>query len=129
MPVAPSAPPAVISPKAPSNEKVAGRIMVPTSATPEYLWEQFTGKTNLQGRQLVEVYIGHWMRVTGELKNVYTSNTVILGFPSYKTVDCVFSENWRARLAMMQPGESLDVLGKIDRIDSTTIYLKDCELS
>lgn len=116
------------SPKEVPAEILAGRVMVPASTTPEYLWKQFDGKTNLQGQKAVADYTGYWLSVTGKVDNVFSKTALLeVGQPS-KNIEVSFSDAWLANLAMIQRGESLDVLGKITRIDTYVIYLEDCEL-
>jgi hypothetical protein len=105
--------------------------------TPEWLWRQFVGRTDIQAQGLVKSYLGKWMRISGKLGNfsslgVGTHHSLTFEssrFEGFHNVMMYFRAPLAVdKLAVMPPGEAIDVLGQVDSIDSIYIRLKDCEL-
>jgi tRNA_anti-like len=131
---APVQPAPVRTPSSDEPTPVAdGRIVV--NRTPTELVGYFKGVTHVQGTDATGRYIGKWMRVSGTLQDVRLLTTGIaqVNFNEWTSgngwVFCYFSDkNWIDRLVLMKPGDELTVLGKIDRISSSSVELEKCEL-
>lgn len=119
------------------------RIFVGESITPEYLIGIFREHTDIQGAQLTAAYVGKWMKVTGSLRNVIstTPNLAQLTFEraevpltertwfDYTDFYMMFKKPWIDRLAIVKRGDALTVIGQIERIDSVSVQLANCELA
>jgi hypothetical protein len=108
--------------------------------TPAELVGLFADHTSQQGAKLIEPYLGKWLRVTGPLGDVLSNR----GFRSQVTFEkgSVFDEGyepvtvymyfererWDDRLAVLRPGSSITVAGRIREVDRVHVHLEDCEL-
>jgi hypothetical protein len=138
-PIAPSLPvqqaiaPAVAPPPQISVEEPHGRVVV--SVTPEQLWANFDGRTDVQAQKLLELYVGKWMKISGKIGDVSQIGKILLvnfergRIPDYYFFHMYFrDQRFIDRLAVMQRGEHVDVLGRIDKVVNVMIDLEDCEL-
>jgi hypothetical protein len=98
--------------------------------TPEELWAIFTGLTDLQAHQVVDVVIGQPMTISGDVRSVgafTTSSQVTLARPEYRTIYLYFDDRaWISRLAMLKAGDHIRVRGRIRRITSVDLDLDLC---
>ena len=115
------------------------RIFVGESITPEYLIGTFRERTSIQGAKLTADYLGKWMKVSGSLGDVIstTPNLAQLTFEragvprtwfDYTGFYMMFKKPWIDRLAIVKRGDKLTVIGQIERIDSVSVQLENCEL-
>ena len=118
------------------------RIFVGESITPKYLIGIFRDHTDIQGAKLTAGYLGKWMKVSGSLGNVIstTPNLAQLTFERAQLSRAgptwfdstgfymIFKKPWIDRLAIVKRGDKLTVIGQIERIDSVSVQLENCEL-
>ncbi len=126
----------------PKAAEKQGRVFVGESITPEYLIGIFREHTAIQGATLTAAYLGKWMKVSGSLGNVIstTPDRAQLTFERaevpltertwfhYTGFYMMFSRPWIDHLAIAKRGDKLTVIGQIERIDSVSVQLKNCEL-
>ncbi len=111
----------------PIGEK--GRVFV--DVTHEYLIGLFKDKLGIQANKLIAPYIGKWMSVSGKLGDVLGDQLLQVTFASVKVNEYLymyFDKSWRDRLAVLQPGQIIHVIGRIDTVDTVSVALRDCEL-
>lgn len=99
--------------------------------TPAYLLGLFKNHTHLEARKLVEPYLRTWMRLSGTVENIDSGSLRLAEYQlssdgGYTLL--YFAERWKDRLAVIRPGESVTVLGKIDEVRPYCVVLVTCEL-
>jgi len=130
-PVAPGVPPLPTKPhaEAPTRHQSEARIIVPPSVTPEYLMGLFIGHTGVQGKKLLEPYIGKWIKVSGPLSNVRPTSPGILALVSIgnKHVFMHFGDQWRERLSVLRLEDKITALCEIREAELFELSLDKCE--
>jgi hypothetical protein len=133
-----SSPPAQ-PPAQPDTPEPEERTFV--DVTSRYLVGLFEGLTNVQAAPLTKPFIGKWIRVSGPLGNVsgtrldtlqvtFQFQSTFLADRDYFTVYMYFDrERWEERLAVIPPGTTVSVVGRLREFDSILIHLDDCELA
>jgi hypothetical protein len=113
---------------------------LPKGITIPSLTDLCEGKTSIQAAQLVEKYIGKWMRVAGTVANVDQPDErkygcyVTLDYshpPSSKRsiwVVARFEESWTDQVELLVSGQRIQIEGKIREIDKGMVTLAKCEL-
>jgi tRNA_anti-like len=116
------------------NPVAAPEERVLLDVKPEYLLDFFTKYNNVQAQKLVETYIGKWMKISGEVSDVFPSETsggtrldrgpsVMMTKKAKKAsgdidVFCDFDDQrWKDRAAVLKRGDKITVFGQITRID------------
>ncbi|SRR6266851_4049921 len=103
-------------------------------AEPSYLMGLYQGTTKIRADRLAAIYVGKWLRVSGSVYNVGSSLgvqiVVVLQEEGQEEprLFLVFNESWAERLELLHPKQEIKALGKIERISSTTIDFRECEL-
>jgi hypothetical protein len=109
-----------------------------TGKTQGELWGLFDGLTAIQGAGLIEPYIGTWLEVSGAVASVegfdnFVQVTLDRDEPSPYVHKIIFfyfdTARWEARLSRLAHGDRISIGGSLDRVDSATIHLEDCELA
>jgi hypothetical protein len=121
------------SPMAVPIAQLEGRVFLGPDITSEFLTAFFKDHTTMQAKKMVETYIGKWITASGHLRNVSELNPWgILVFLESETGDpdtvMTFPPKWIGRLSVLRPGNRIDAIGKIERIDYRSVKLNDCEL-
>jgi hypothetical protein len=115
----------------------ANREFVPPSVTPLFLMSFFEGHTTAQGQQSVARYIGKWLTFSGTVSNVQVFDTaaVVTSYvdrsnPSVLeiTISMWFLMSNKERVRLLSRGDPIVVSGRIERLASLDIELRDCEL-
>lgn len=134
--VATVAPPATTEPQ-PERKRVF------VNETPEYLTGLFKDRTAIQAQKLADPYYGKWMKVSGPVGSVgswtgyfvqvtFDRGDLLRGYMFGEPPPAVFmmfrDESVLDRLAILEPGDQITVVGSIERIDRTSVQLRDCEL-
>jgi len=107
------------------------RIFV--EATPSNLVELVRDKISTQADRLIAPYLGKWMKATGIVDDVSTTNywgqieTKQNGKGYYFRFE--FDPKWNGRLQILHKDQKIAVIGKIRNIGSYTIYLTECEFA
>lgn len=105
--------------------------------TPAYLLGLFDEHTSVQAQRLLEPFIGNWMRVSDPLGDVSSSGSFVQvtfqSEPRYKrgeyfTIYMYFPTALKDRLAILQRGTPIMVLGRIRDAGGAALHLEDCEL-
>jgi hypothetical protein len=102
--------------------------------TPASLIRVLRSHTDYQGQKLVHQYMGRWMKVEGQVKDVgalhnyaivilYGDNSIN---PPY-FIGLVFNKDWLDRASSLAIGDSIVASGQIYAMDSDTIKLSGCE--
>jgi hypothetical protein len=129
-----------VQPSAPviqaSTQLPDGKIIV--GFGPKYLFDLVKHHTSVQASKLVEIYIGKWMRFSGDVGNVTLRREgmhviVKVEDETGKKMDLTlllldFEKNWSERLEILGVGDRISGLGQINTVDSMSIYLGKCEL-
>lgn len=112
---------------------IPGRTMIPAGITPKDMASAFNDErynTN-QARRLTEDYLGKWMRYSGKVDNV-SGSAIFFSYPSGKLLGMIvyadFEQPWVSQISMLPPGREVTIVGKVGRIDRSTIFLQECEL-
>jgi hypothetical protein len=116
-----------------SNYKA--RIFVPSNVTPERLLSFFEENTAINATELTKRYIGQWMPVTGDLRNVtaygqvsFEKKATPLTWSDYADILCHFREDKIGNLKILKRGDKITVIGQIGRIGKLDLELYNCEL-
>jgi tRNA_anti-like len=111
----------------------ATRVFVSDAITPEFLSAFSDGHTAMQANELIKPYVGKWMKVTGQIRNVESHR--ILSMLTFESADQVsgipimcFTTEWTDRLAMLRRGEGVTVVGRITGASQHSVSLENCEL-
>jgi len=142
---APSTIPDLIAPATISKPRdkirVAGkqeRMFVGAGVTPEYLAKFFQDHTAIQAANLIEAFIGKWMKLSGRLNDVRLHRDSFASVSLRRSaveedvracnVTMFFYQPWFDRLAILKRGEELTVIGRIDKVDALSLILEECEI-
>jgi hypothetical protein len=71
------------------------------------------------------------MSTSGKLSDVLGSDNLQVTFqdqPINQYLFMYFDKTWRDRLAVLRPGQSIHVIGQIERVDTVGVTLTKCEL-
>ena len=105
---------------------------------PKYLVAFFKSHTAIQAEQMVAVYLGSWMRLSGSVGTVMNNGpsrwqltfrfSPLRFLFSEPTVFMYFvGEKWAARLATLRREEKVIVDGRIRGVDVLGVHLENCE--
>ena len=114
-----------LRPTSPINQQVGGRILSPRSRLE--LVEEARGKTSIARNHAISRHLGQWIRVNGNVLDVEEwSEGVHVCFAEADgepfTSLCFENSKWRPVLASLNPGDEIDVIGKIERITQCFSY-------
>lgn len=104
--------------------------------TPAYLLDFYRNHLSVQADQLAKVYLGKWMKITGQFDDVSKCNDsyfkVSLGRPftliGGQPVHAFFKKEWADSLSVLPRGKNITLLGKIRKVEPLGVCLDDCEL-
>lgn len=114
-----------------------GRIFVSSTLTPNDLRHLSAGKTSLDAHNTVQRYIGKWMKVSGEVRNIYPPESYgqLVTFADGKKSDptssmtlLFFDLKWKDHVSMLQKGQKITAVGQIEKIEPNELRLQSCEL-
>jgi hypothetical protein len=109
-----------------------GRIFVSSTISPSDLRHLADNKTSLEAHSAVQPYIGKWMRVSGEVRNVHPpqryGQLVTFSGGSSSLILLLFDLKWKEHISMLRKGQAITVIGQIQVIDSDEVRLESCEL-
>lgn len=92
------------------------------------LKEQFAGRTEAQGRELMEQHVGKAVRVSGEVEGVKRlEHMYSVRLKSVVRLGLFFGLDEPGLLALIN-GEKIVVSGQINEIQETAVYLDECKL-
>ena len=97
--------------------------------TIQELSELCNGKTSAAAQHAIKPYIGFWLKIDGPVRNVaeiYGRWHVALN--TEPMVHLFFARRWGKRMSVLQAGDLLVAIGKIDGATHDSISLKSCEL-
>jgi hypothetical protein len=117
----------------PKPSEPSKRIFVGPSITADYLLNLLEGHTQIQGKKLVEPYIGKWMKASGRLRDVHPNGAILVTFihegqVALSDIRMFFEERWLDRLSILRRGDELTVIGQITKVDGMGVRLENCEL-
>jgi hypothetical protein len=129
-------------PKIQKNEIPKSAAAAPASAaknlqrtfiaiTPVDLMNLCGSKTSIQADLLTSNYIGNWLRVSGNLRNMGHKMGIVLGSISIedsRTVMMLFDKEWKDRAAQLISGQEITVVGEIIEIHEFDLMLRHCEI-
>lgn len=108
------------------------------SITPKEMVRVYKGRTTVHGERLAKNYVGKWMRVGGTIHDVNVSTnwmdslwagTVFLGWNlTQPMVVLNFTRRWVHTLSALRKGDSINVIGRVRKVDNSTVWLERCEL-
>lgn len=114
----------------------SGRDIV--DVEPQQLTDYFRNYLTVQAQALTKPYIGKWMKVSGKLRDVTSmpNGTTLVTLGSADDLQSVIplvslqfsTDPWGDHLAVMQRGDGITALGKIESIQSYTLLLTQCEI-
>lgn len=109
------------------------RIFV-DNISPTQFQQYFSEHVAVQAEKLVSVYIGKWLRVSGNVNNVmgdlergvtvYFDGTKFSGY----MVGAEFVGEHAERAVLLRRGDVVSIVGKISRIDGLGLRLTQCEI-
>lgn len=105
-----------------------------SQVTIKQLRDLFEGHISIQEENLAAAYIGKWMKVSERLSEVLSSSGIHLQVTferptlSLTELYMYFEPSWKDRLAILNKGDVLIVVGKIDRITRMEVVMDHCEL-
>lgn len=120
----------------PAEAEPEPRVFVPGSVTPEYLFAFFEGHTTAQGQRSVADYIGKWMPLAGPVNNVqvFTTSAVVTFLRQrgtrllFDSISMWFRETSREGVMLLNQGDQISVVGRIESVSQADLQLQDCEL-
>jgi hypothetical protein len=94
------------------------------------------GNTSIQAARLAEPYLGKWLKLSGtvsDIRDVFVAGKSLVTLKEFSIrneeyVLLFFSQEWIEHLSTMRAGDSINAIGKVGSIDSTTVTLQDCEI-
>jgi hypothetical protein len=116
------------SPPAPYMDS-KGRVVVGVS--PKFLTSLYEQHMAIQSDRLAAAYIGKWMKITGRLKNVSMIGQSLMSVSFWEDTMVIimyFDLAWSERLTVLIRGQTISVMGKIEKINQSDLQLTDCEL-
>ena len=121
------------------ESKPEDRVFI--DVTPAYLVSLFEGHTHIQAAKLAEAYVGKWMKVSGRLGDVMRSevaqtfsqvtfkrSSVFDAGGEHFGVFMYFDGTWDDRVAVLRRGDSITVIGQLERVNRDGVHLGNCEL-
>jgi len=111
------------------------RIYLGSNVTGGFLRAFYKNRTQHQGDQAIQPYIGKWMQVEGAVRNIYPRrqnwDVLILNKGSDEVVgsamiNCVPSET--AKLEILQKGDMIKAEGRVKRANANWIFLEQGRL-
>lgn len=115
------------------------RVFVGPEITPTFLNSLLGGHTQMQADNIVAVYIGKWITLSGSVSQVTASDSSsVFTRSSLVTFDQArgepmvfmhFDEQWKEQLSILRPGSRITVVGRITKIYRLGINLEQCELA
>jgi hypothetical protein len=112
-----------LQPEPPQSEQIDVDVDV------AYLIGFFKGHTAIQASRSVEIFLGKWMTVSGELASVGTSAPAQVTFASNDHLYMYFRDPSEiARLALIPKGASITVRGRIEKVNPAWVDLVECQL-
>ena len=115
----------------PRSEVVGDRFFTPR--TPKELVEEQQGNTSLAADEVSKRHQGHWMEVTGSVKDVENTYRAIEIFIEtndpkiYVHLD-FDKDEWKNKLRSLRKGDVVTAIGEITRTTDLGISLENCEL-
>jgi hypothetical protein len=116
-------------------QNLEGRVFVGPDITPQFLQSLLKAHTEVQAEKLLDIYVGKWMQLSGEVCHVgkfeYGSSTVMFAGQPDKDDPAVmlyFSKVWTERLSVLRLGNNINVIGRIGSVNGLRVRLDDCEL-
>jgi hypothetical protein len=118
-------------PKAQDEPKPEERTIV--DVTPEYLMELYKDKLTFQADKLVLPYIGKWLKVSGEVRNISspTAGVMTMAFVSSDNTSTTFMDYdkpWFDILSTVRRGQKISALCQVLRARRFEVDLYHCEL-
>jgi hypothetical protein len=137
-------PPSTVGPT-PSNAPGARTERAFLEMTPEELREMVKGRTLHERDRITQPFIGKWLDITVTIDDAVSGDDegTIWGDEAELLEQSVFDEitinqlpsivlhfgsQWNKRIELLQKGQNIAVIGKIERITQDYIELRDCEL-
>ena len=106
----------------------ADRIIA--NVSPKDLHEIFKKNLHFQAKQLVAPYVGKWIRASGEVDDIIIHETYITiyleGQISYAVYH--FDPAWKGRIEILKAADRINILGQIEKVDTSGVNLEHCEL-
>jgi hypothetical protein len=106
-----------------------------TEVTPKELISVFKSHTSAQAQKLLEPYYGQWLPVSGTLGDVGAwtdSHSMVTFHPSFRapSVIMIFRDKdvFDRRLSTLRPRTRITVVGRIERINGSSLQITDCEI-
>ena len=104
-----------------------------TDRTARELATLFVGRTPLQAAKLIEGDVGKWLKMFGEVKMIWRSNSqgdvAVILHDGPASVQCAFNSQWSEYLTKTNQGDWISVEGQIlDTQIGTPLYLTKCEV-
>jgi hypothetical protein len=112
--------------------KKSKRIFVGKTVTIGFLQDIYRKNTEIQGDKLAADYIGKWMRVSGEVRGVKSTEEGmrLTMIPSKnELVSLEFRKKWNDQVSILPLGEKIIVIGRIQEIKSLWVMLEECEVA
>ena len=103
-----------------------------TGITSAQLHDLFVGRTDVQARTLLQLYLNTWIRVSGSLKDVFGDKISLSEFVYPSTIGDLTmqfrQEKWLQRLRVMKIGTKVTVIGELTAANQLLILLDNCEI-
>jgi len=104
------------------------RVFLEENVNIEFLTGLFVGRTTIQAENATKIYIGKWMKYIRTLRDVKDGfGGRLVMFEEHLSPMAEFSKR-EAKLQVLQPGDILQIQGRLKRITSHWIRLEKCEL-
>jgi hypothetical protein len=104
-----------------------------TERTARELATLFVGRTPLQASKLIESDVSKWLKVFGEVKMIWRSNSegdvglILSDGPA--SIQCAFGSQWADYFTKINQGDVISVEGQIlDSQIGSPLYLTKCEV-
>ncbi len=118
--------------KLPLAKKSDERIVV--DVTLDYILGFFKEHTNTQAQKLIEIYIGKWIKISGEVSDVNEIQNVVQVYLRKVSQNSIYQAFFlfedqanKDRAKLLRREQKITVFGKVIKADPHTIYLENCE--
>ena len=130
-------PPSITSPSedtSPAEKEVKPtKEKIIVDASPDFFMNLYRDKMSVQADRLFNSYVGKWLKVSGNVKNIIASQSgrTSLFFKmddERKTLFLSFEKAWAEKVTILSRDQKISALCQIERAEIFDLYLGNCEL-
>jgi hypothetical protein len=125
-------PPTAPIPSFSKNIPVLHSAKVLANASPAQLSALYQNHTTFDADKLAEAYIDTWVSISGTVYNVRVESTgeaalSVDGVEGVLLIYCVFAKEAKKQVSVYKKGVPVNIIGRINKIDRSSVSLVECE--